>query len=126
MCQLKNCEALRNGHAADLATQGHAIADLLESMANVESRVRELPTRKEVLDIVEESLSVHTQTCAAGRKWSGKQKPGAPSKFKLGKWLEAEGSGALMFGTILGAMIMAVIFKISPYVTEWLGAWFSK
>jgi uncharacterized protein YdbL (DUF1318 family) len=126
MCQLKNCEALRNGHAADLATQGHAIADVLESVATIEAHVKELPTRKEVLDIVETSLSVHTSACAAGRKLIGRVKPGQPSKFKLGKWLEAEGSGAMMFGVILGAMLMVVIFKISPYITEWLRTWFSK
>jgi len=126
MCKLNNCEALRNGHAADQTVQGHALADIIESLATVESHVKELPTRKEVLDIVETSLSVHTQTCAVGRKLAGKAKPGAPSKFKLGRWLEAEGTGAMMFGTVLGMILMAVIFKISPYVTEWLKAWFTK
>ena len=126
MCKLNNCEALRNGHAADQTVQGHALADIIESLATVESHVKELPTRKEVLDIVETSLSVHTKTCAIGRKLVGKAKPGIPSKFKLGRWLEAEGSGALLFGAILGAMLMAVIFKITPYVSEWIQTWFAK
>lgn len=124
MCKMDNCKALRNGHAADLATQGHALADALDSLAAIESQLKELPTRNEVLKIVEESLSIHTMTCSHAR--GARQKHGS-SKLKLGKgWFEAEGPGGMALGAFLGGGLVALVYLVAPHLKQWLEVWFSR
>lgn len=124
MCDKTNAVALRNGHAGDPVTQGHAIADIVDAVSDIKDKLDEIPTRKEVLNIVQESLLIHTQTCAHARKTNEKPaKPvkTTPSKFKLGKgWLEAEGAGGIVLGIVLGALLTIMVVMARPYIAQWI------
>lgn len=124
MCRTDNREALRNGHAADLATQGHALADVLDSLAGIETQLRAIPTRDEVRDMITTSLRVHIETCDHARDDHSKPEP---TKFHLGKGgLEMEGRAAMLAGVALGGVTVLFLLKAIPYVKEWLVAWFSR
>ena len=129
MCESKNKEALRNGHAGDPVTQGHALADLLDAVGGIEDKLRnvqktlgEIPTRSEVRDMIHSSLQIHVETCDAARDG----KPVQPDKFKfgIGKFfgIEAQGNRGVLFGALLGIGAAILVFKVAPYLKEWLAA----
>ena len=133
MCDKTNAIALRNGHAGDPVTQGHAIADIVDlvddlnkAVAGISAQLKDIPTRKEMLSIVEESLSIHIQTCAHARKTNEKppkQKPSKPSRFKLWKGgLEAEGAGGVILGLGLGIILTVFTIFAGPYIASWIEA----
>lgn len=124
MCETANSKALRNGKAADPETQGHALADIIDSLSSMETRLKELPTRHEVLDIVEQSLNVHISTCASARS---DKKQTMLSKFHLGKGgLDAEGSGGIVLGAFLGIVLSFIVYVVAPYLKQWLELYFAK
>ena len=111
-------KALLNGHAGDRATQGNAMAYLIGAMQTLQERVLELPTRKEVLDIVEESLTVHATTCSSSSRGKGEG-----SFFKLGKGgLEAKGAVGVVVGGGCGALLVFGLIKVAPFIASWLDA----
>jgi len=123
MCETRNAVALRNGKAADPVTQGHALADIIDSIKGIEDRVKDLPTTEEVLQIVEKSLSIHISTCRAARGNKG----GKLSKFHLGKGgLDAEGGGGIVLGAFFGVAASFIVYVIAPYLKQWLELYFSK
>lgn len=121
MCQTTNRDLLRNGHAADLATQGHGIADIIDGMKELEKRVDEIPTRSEVQQMIDSGLGIHIKTCAEARP-----KPAQPEpvEFHLGKGgLEMKGRAAMLAGSVLGGAVVFFLVKAIPYIKEWVALW---
>ena len=121
MCEMKNRDALRNGHAADLATQGHALADLLDAMKDVQTKLDHIPTRNEVREMIHSSLQIHVETCDAARD------DGGGAVLSLGKGgLSAKGragvKAALWVVGLLAALIMALGW-VAPRLAELVAAW---
>lgn len=126
MCKTENREALRNGHAADLATQGHAIADILDALSGLETQLREIPTREEVRNMIDHSLHNHLETCAVART-AAPQKPAEKNVFKLSKMgIEAEGRSGVIFGALCGIIVVLVLLKVAPFVGSWIQNWGAK
>ena len=122
MCDMKNRDALRNGHAADQATQGHALADILDAVSDIQKLLGQIPTRHEVREMIGEAMKTHVRTCAAARDG----KPSEPDKFKvgIGKFfgLEAQGSRGVLFGALIGGGAAWLLFEVAPHIEAWLGA----
>lgn len=126
MCQTTNRDLLRNGHAADSETQGHALADIIDGLGSIEKRLGEIPTRSEVREMIHDSLRIHVESCDAARD-DGQADPNK-LEFGLGKilGLKAEGRvGSFLVVLLWVAGIVAVILSI-PHVAEWLGFWGAK
>lgn len=131
MCDKKNATALRNGHAGDPVTQGHAIADIVDAVSEISERLKEIPTRKEVFAMLENNLKVHIESCEHARRSANPPqrlpKSSKPSRFKLWKGgLEAEGVGGILLGLALGLSISFLIYVAVPYLSGWLETCLSK
>jgi len=123
MCEMKNREALRNGHAADPTTQGHALADILDAVSDIQRALGQIPTRSEVREMIHDSLRIHVESCDAARDDGSTHH----NKFKvaLAKFgLEAEGLGGVFFGTVLGLGLAWLIKNVAPYIGSWLASFF--
>ena len=106
------CDDLQNGHASDLVSQSEALVRILRRLADI-------PTRDEVRKIVHESLSIHTESCAAART----KPPSALSKFSLSKaGMEGQGWGVAAL-LVLGIVLGIVAYYAIPNVAAWLAAW---
>lgn len=130
MCQTKNRDLLRNGHAADLATQGHGIADIIDGIGKIENRLTEIPTRFEVREMVQEGLAIHIASCDAARddardEKQEKQKEHNRLKVLGGKFgLEAEGKPGILVGLFVGLGVgvggLLLLLMAKAHVWAWI------
>ena len=128
MCQTKNRDLLRNGHAADLATQGHGIADIIDGIGKIENRLADIPVRSEVREMIKEGLAIHIASCDAARDDSTKPEDKNRFRLAIGKLLgfEAEGRTGVIITAVFWLIVGFIAYYVIPRVGEWLGLWQAK
>ena len=109
---------LRNGHAADLQTQGHALAEIIDKMNMLHEKIAMLPNRSEVREMMNNAIANHVLSCSAGRQNNDN------SLFELGKTgLKAVGKNGILVTAVVSVCLVYIITKISPYIMDWIQAY---
>lgn len=134
MCETKNAKQLRTRKKGDIATIGLAVGDSIDALvaiqkqlAAIQTQLREMPTRSEVREMINNSLQIHVESCDAARD-DGKKTESNKFEFGLGKilGLKAEGRIGTFFGVLLW-IVAGIIAGLSiPHVKAWLSAWAAR
>jgi hypothetical protein len=123
MCDMNLCRDLENGGGNSMEKQSLALSKIMQTqeaqgktMEHIVKRLGAIPVRSEVREIVKESISVHSDSCANARKTSTPQaqaqtpaKPPEENKVELtvGKVLGFRAQGKL--GMVLSALFWIAV-----------------
>lgn len=114
MCNQNIKKRLLNGEANSMEAQSEGIANLMDSSDKILDFLHQF--KAEVLEYIDNSLSIHAKSCGAARTAATQQKPDEKNSLKLaiGKFLgfEAQGKVGMALSALFWALVGAVAFGI--------------